>query len=197
MSLKILGGRLRGLSLVSPPENITRPTSTMLRRRIFDSHQDMQGVVFIDLCAGSGSIGFEAYSRGAKEIHFVEKNFQAVSSVKKNILNAEKLTSDDNAFHLHKSDGLKWLKTFLAQEQETKNVVIFFDPPYEEKTLYEDIIKTLKNSSFAGEFWIESCRQKGLAPETIIRWWGEDFSKLYWQGTSYLGIYELSLIPLN
>lgn len=197
MSLKILGGRLRGLSLVSPPEKITRPTSTMLRRRIFDSYQNMQGIIFFDLCAGSGSIGFEAYSRGAKEVHFVEKNYHALTALKKNITSAQKLSGDAKAFHLDKSDSLKWLKTFLAKEQETKNMVIYFDPPYEEKTLYEDIIKTLKNSSFAGEFWIESCRQKGPAPETISEWWGEEFSKLYWQGTSYLGIYELVPRPLN
>lgn len=193
MSLKILGGRLRGLSLVSPPENITRPTSTMLRRRIFDSHQDMQGITFLDLCAGSGSVGFEAYSRGAQKIFFIENHFHALTALKKNVASAQKLAGDERAFIVQKSDSLKWLKSFLGEKRETQNIVIFFDPPYEEKTLYEDIIKAIKNSSFAGELWIESCRQKGLAPETITEWWGEDFSKLYWQGTSYLGICSLSL----
>jgi 16S rRNA (guanine966-N2)-methyltransferase len=59
MALKILQGEAKGLSLVAPSSG-TRPTSVLLRRKVFDAHQDMSDSIFIDCCAGTGAMGLEA-----------------------------------------------------------------------------------------------------------------------------------------
>lgn len=192
MSLKILGGRLRSLSMLMPPESLTRPTSTMLRRRIFDSRQDLSGSVFIDLCAGSGSVGLEAFSRGASPVYLIEKNANAFSIIKKNVASAIKIDPASKNILCEKSDTLKWLAHYLESLTNRDETIIFFDPPYEEKSLYEETIKLVINSGFAGEFWIESCRQKGFEPTKIEQMLGKTFNKVYWQGTSYLGICSFS-----
>lgn len=185
MSLRILGGKLKGLALESPPESLTRPTSTMLRRKIFDSHQNLENFCFIDLCAGSGSVGIEALSRGASKIVLVEKNYQALNILQKNKLKVlEKLPSA--SIQVDKSDVLKWLANNL--EKLTKATILFFDPPYEDKAFYEKVIELILNSSFAGELWIESCRQKGLTLEKLEKHIEKEFDKVYWQGTSFLAI---------
>ena len=74
MSIKILGGFARGQILSVPKGDIIRPTSVLLKRRIFDFYQDMDEVVFVDLCAGSGAMGFEAWSRGAALVFLNETN---------------------------------------------------------------------------------------------------------------------------
>lgn len=185
MSLRILGGVLKGLSLESPPESLTRPTSTMLRRKIFDSHQDMEDAIFVDLCAGSGSVGIEAISRGAAKAILVEKNFQALSALQKNKVKVLQ-KAPDASLQIDKSDILKWLNQNL--EKLSSETILFFDPPYEDKLLYEKVIELILNSSFTGELWIESCRQKGLTLEKLEKLLGKNFDKVYWQGTSFLGI---------
>ena len=72
MSVKILGGFARGLNLLVPKGDLIRPTSIMLKRRVFDFFQRMDDKIFIDLCAGSGAVGLEAWSRGAQK--FISTN---------------------------------------------------------------------------------------------------------------------------
>ena len=73
MSIRILGGSLKGMSLKVGSASMMRPTSVMLRRKAFDSLQCLEGYDFWDLCAGSGSMGIEALSRGANKSYFLEK----------------------------------------------------------------------------------------------------------------------------
>ena len=76
MSVKILGGPLKGLDLKVCDSKTLRPTSVMLRRKIFDSHQNLEGFFFVDACAGTGAVGIEAFSRGAQKSYFFENNSQ-------------------------------------------------------------------------------------------------------------------------
>ena len=91
MSIRILGGLGKGHVLEVPPENITRPTSVMLRRKLFDRYQDISDYTFIDICAGSGAMGLEAISRGAKKVIFIENSQKALSILKKNIKSIRKI----------------------------------------------------------------------------------------------------------
>ena len=84
MSLKILGGFARGQILAVPKGDLIRPTSVMLKRRIYDFYQDLSGVTFIDLCAGSGAMGFEAWSRGARRIYLNEVNRHVLMTLEEN-----------------------------------------------------------------------------------------------------------------
>ena len=72
MTIKIAGGFAKGLTL-SYKKKITpvvRPTASMLKRKFFDSHQDFSDSIFVDCCAGTGQVGFEGLSRGARSVYF-------------------------------------------------------------------------------------------------------------------------------
>jgi 16S rRNA (guanine966-N2)-methyltransferase len=163
MAISLLGGRARGFVLQVPPENITRPTAVLLKRRLFDSRQNLQGKKFIDLCAGSGAMGLEALSRGADMVHLNEMNKVAYRVLEKNVkewhhkqglLEGEKL----EVSQLHFTSLLKRLRTD-AQFENTESI-LFFDPPWGEKALYQEFWELTRG--FPGELWVESDDQKGL-----------------------------------
>ena len=138
MSVRILGGVLKGSKIAVPPKG-TRPTAVLLRRRLYDSVQSLKGKNFYDLCAGSGVMGFEAYSRGACAVHFVDQGKLQVSYLKKNIAG---LQLDSDRVFVYSSDVLIWLKKNLDLFSN-KDVIIFFDPPYDKKELYFNFLKLL------------------------------------------------------
>ena len=164
MSLRILGGAAKGMELASPKGTETKPTSVMLKRRLFDSKQDFTGLRFIDLCAGSGQVGLEALSRGAFEIVLVEKSPRSYQLCKSNIAQFKKFTHLGNASAV-KADYMKWLRAFIASQTQTSDLIIFFDPPYEQVDGYKDIFTLLTDTQFTGELIFEACQQKTMKLE--------------------------------
>lgn len=133
MSVFILGGKAKGLEIPLPANINFRPTSVMLRRKIFDSKQLWEGHQFIDLCAGSGVMGFEALSRGASQIYLNDSSTQQFKMLKiiKDLW-CKKFPEDFPHIHLSNLDVLKFSATI-----EVKNKTwFFFDPPYENEKLY-------------------------------------------------------------
>ncbi len=125
MSLKILGGRLRGKTLVTPNVETTRPTLAILRKAVFDIVQmQIEEAHVLDLYAGSGAIGFEALSRGAVAATFVETNPRAFGCIKKNMqaLGVEKEST------LVSYDAPLFLKK-LSKAKASFDL-IYVDPPY-------------------------------------------------------------------
>jgi len=169
MSVKILGGFAKNLTIFTPKVDSTRPTSVLIRRRLFDSRQNLSGFIFIDLFAGSGAVGFEALSRGAEKIFLNEFNRNSFSTIRKNkecFLN--KFTIESEKIILSNLDSLQWLKAHLKQlSSDFKDFIIYIDPPYELHQLYFDVISFLKDLEFTGELWIESDRLKGLSEEML------------------------------
>lgn len=193
MSLRILGGMAKGFTLAVPSESVTRPTSVLLKRRLFDYYQSFSGYYFIDLCAGSGSIGLEALSRNADAVLLVEKNFQAYKVLKENIKNFETRypNLDLNSKQVDISKFLKDFKDYyLDLDQEEKSrVMIFFDPPYEKIDLYDLIFNSLSKISFSGVLITEACRQKTMSEEDFSNAYGIP-TRIYKQGTSFLYVYD-------
>ena len=173
MSVKILGGCYKGSKIAVPPKG-TRPTAVLLRRRYFDSVQDLSGRLFVDLCAGSGAMGFEAVSRGACAVHFIDEGRQQVSYLKKNI---DSLGISNGSAFVHRSDAIKWLKQNI--NIFSKDAIIFFDPPYDDKSLYlafvnlipesrkcEVVIELSSKTSFYNEVLsLVSCHQSKLVTQ--------------------------------
>ena len=188
MSLRILGGEARGLLLSAPVGTETRPTSVMLKRRLFDSKQDFTGSIFIDLCAGSGQVGLEALSRGAFEVYLVEKSPRSHQICKSNVAEFKKFTNLGNAAAV-KADYLKWLTCFLSGLDDTKEVFIFFDPPYDLITGYKEVFKLLKESGFKGELVFEACSQKTMKMDEFNNLFPGAY-KTFKQGTSFFNIYR-------
>lgn len=193
MSIKILGGFARGQLLAVPKGDLIRPTSVLLKRRVFDYFQEMNGVVFVDLCAGSGAMGFEAWSRGAELVFLNEMNRHVIKCLEENretliIKNDHKKTGAIECSGMTAENFIKHFKIrYQSLDKDLQeNTVIFLDPPYSEKKIYTDIVQFLKEEEwFIGQLWIESDRHKGIP---FTEWESHKIStgKLFEQGDSYI-----------
>jgi 16S rRNA (guanine966-N2)-methyltransferase len=126
MSLRIIGGKYKGQMLKTPPSSSTRPTQGMLREALFNICQNyVEGTRFLDLFAGSGAIGFEALSRGASSVAFVEQNRGAISCLKENIQKL-KVENQTKLLALPAQRAL----VLLTKQSELFDLV-YIDPPYD------------------------------------------------------------------
>lgn len=159
MAISILGGRARGFVLQVPPESITRPTSVMLKRRLFDWRQDWSDWSFVDLCAGSGAMGLEALSRGAKRVWLNEPNRTAFKVLEQNVARfREKMgVDDDQQIFLSSKPFATFLQHWTHGHSQT---VVYLDPPYEKHQLYQEFWE--KCGAIDAEIWVESDELKGV-----------------------------------
>ena len=141
--MRIVGGKYRSLKINWPEDNIhIRPTKDRIRESIFSIiNKDIDNSYVLDLYSGSGSMGLEALSRGAKFSCFVDNNNVAIKNTKENIAHL-KIKEDEYLF-LAMSD-LEAL-TYLSNHQYKFNIV-FLDPPYKEGK-YEEVINLLLEKS--------------------------------------------------
>lgn len=128
--MRIIAGTYRSRTIVTPKGDATRPTTDRARESLFNilSHSfDLEGIRVLDLFAGSGAFGFEALSRGASHVTFVENDRKALEAIAANIkaFDADKETS------IVKLDAYKWLSGASGAYD-----LVFADPPYDdERTL--------------------------------------------------------------
>ena len=189
MSVNILGGVAKGFSLVTPKSFKTRPTSVLLKRRLFDSIQDFSETIFIDLCAGSGSIGIEALSRNASEVYFVELANHGIQSIKTNLKKMKEKYPELGEYKLIKEDCIKWIRRNKEFLESTDEKYLFFDPPYEEISLYKQFWTTLTEVGYRGVVIVEACTQKTMPVNQFEESFGQA-KKIYKQGTSFFAVYE-------
>ncbi|MDP6686283.1 MAG: RsmD family RNA methyltransferase, partial [Candidatus Omnitrophota bacterium] len=86
----------------------------------------------LDLYCGSGAVGIEAFSRGAKKVTFVDNNLQCIKTVKKNVAGLG--ISDISSIEIYKRDALRAIEDFCSNHQRFD--IVFLDPPY-----YKEIAK--------------------------------------------------------
>ena len=123
MTLRIIGGQFKGRILKTPKGISTRPTQGMLREAVFNICQnEIEGINFLDLFAGSGAIGFEALSRGAAHVTFVEQNQNAIAVIRENI-ETLKVTSQTLVMTCPAKTAIQRLSTPF--------MIIYVDPPYD------------------------------------------------------------------
>jgi len=119
--VRIIGGAWRSRIVTFPPRPALRPTPDRVRETLFNwLGQDLTGKACLDLFAGSGALGFEAASRGARRVVMVERDpvvFRA--------LTASRATLDAAVVELKRADALE----FLSADGNVYDVV-FVDPPY-------------------------------------------------------------------
>lgn len=170
MTIKILGGVARGFPLLTPKLDTTRPTSVLIKRKLFDWRQHLDEYFFIDLCAGSGAMGFEAFSRGSQKVFLNELVKPAFYTLKDNKAKMEKAFSlDPSIIKIYNLDAKTWLQKEMPYEvKNTSNVILYFDPPYENHSLYFDVLKLLKELNFEGEVWVESDKLKGPKRNDLV-----------------------------
>ncbi len=84
--LRIIGGKAKGKRIRSVPGETTRPITDKVREALFNIiGPDIQGAAFLDLFAGTGSVGIEALSRGAEYVCFVERSHQPLAIIRQNL----------------------------------------------------------------------------------------------------------------
>jgi 16S rRNA (guanine966-N2)-methyltransferase len=124
--MRVIGGKYHGMKLKGVKGKDFRPTTQMVKGAILDSlYGDIQGGEFLDLYAGSGGVGIEALSRGARRAIFVEKKPNALEALYSNI---KKCGIAPGYCSVIKSDARDYLKAEAAKGKEYE--VIFADPPY-------------------------------------------------------------------
>jgi len=140
--MKIIGGKYKGRNFYMPAE--IRPTQHVVRKALFDIlGQDMEGIEFLELFAGSGAVGIEALSRGAANVVFVEKDSKCVEVIEGN-MGVLGIGEDENGqllYQVIQGDGMATLK-FLARQKRVFDI-IFIDPPYR-RGLAKKALKTLE-----------------------------------------------------
>jgi 16S rRNA (guanine966-N2)-methyltransferase len=125
MTLRIIGGELKGRKLVTLPGIKTRPTADQVRESIFNILDDrVRDATVLDLFAGSGAMGIEALSRGAVSAVFADDNPAALNAVKKNI----KSCSLQNRARTLRWNILKNLS--IPDADQAAFNLVFIDPPY-------------------------------------------------------------------
>lgn len=127
--MRIIAGKHRGRILHTVNDLSVRPATDRVKSAIFNSLQsriDWNGATVLDLFAGSGSIGLEALSRGAKNITFVESSSPVLEFLKNNILN---LNEEVNCNIIPIS-----VEQYLSSSHSPFSIV-FADPPYEDSEL--------------------------------------------------------------
>jgi 16S rRNA (guanine966-N2)-methyltransferase len=125
--MRIIAGQRRGHKFDGPEDDVTRPTSDLVRESIFNILGDsVEGRTAIDLYAGTGALGLEALSRGAAFAVFVELNRANVGLIRRNIAT---LRYEDRT-RVHQADAHRWARAFKPESGEP--VVVFLDPPYRE-----------------------------------------------------------------
>ena len=121
----IISGQYRNRKLMTPKGIKTRPTASHLREALFNICQAyIENAHFLDLFAGSGAIGLEALSRGAKSTTFIENQRDAIHCIKQNI----DLLHVQEQCTLLPGDVFRMLNKLQQQKQQFD--IIFADPPY-------------------------------------------------------------------
>ena len=174
--MRVISGKARGTSLYSLEGSHTRPTTDRVKESMFSiiNFYIPDGVV-LDLFSGSGALGIEALSRGAKKCYFVENSTSAARVVQKNI---DKTKCNENAV-LKITD----YKVFLNSVDE-KFDVIFLDPPYNKK-MCDEAMKIIYNKNLLNDDGVIVCETE--FPEIITT----DFIKKkdYKYGNTKLSVY--------
>jgi 16S rRNA (guanine966-N2)-methyltransferase len=148
--MRIIAGTFRSRQLKSLKGIALRPTSDKLRETLFNVLADLvTGSRFVDLFAGTGAVGIEALSRGAREAIFVEKYPAAVALIKKNL----ELLEIRTGARVLPLDALHALKR-LAEEPAAASAradILFLDPPYAEKERYKSVLSFLGEANLLAE----------------------------------------------
>src|ERR1700680_4441492 len=136
-AMRVIAGKYRGRPLRSLHGKDTRPTSDRLRETLFNvltagNPAALEGSVWLDLFAGTGAVGIEALSRGAKQVFFVETSSTAAKLIEQN-LHSLGITQ---GYRILREDlsGVLW----RLQREHVAADAVFLDPPYRMREAYEE-----------------------------------------------------------
>jgi 16S rRNA (guanine966-N2)-methyltransferase len=185
--MRVIAGKYRSRKLRSLKGQALRPSSDRLRETLFNIlGPTVEGATFVDLYAGTGAVGIEALSRGARKAIFIEQHGPAAALIRRNL---ESLGLEDAA-QIYLMDVLRGLERLEAQHVRAQ--LVFLDPPYAAAQEYERALEFLSESPLVapgGRIIVEHLRKHPL-PERL----GElEISRVVEQGDAALSFYRLAL----
>ena len=155
--MRIISGKYKGKKLNGFNIEGTRPTMDRVKESLFGIIQTyIPDSIVLDLFAGSGALGLEAVSNGAKECYLIDNNIEAIKTIKENSQNFEEQL---NIIHI---DYKKFLKT-----TNKKFDIIFLDPPYKEKQL-DTSLRIIEERGLLNENGIVICEYEIGEPHTNL-----------------------------
>lgn len=160
--MRILTGLYKGRSIQTQSDTSYRPTQSRIRKSLFDILGPLEGYSFCDLYAGSGIIGFEAASRGADHVTFVENDRKTLKLLN---LNEQQLITTDCS--IIQSDVL----SFIGSSNDFD--IIFADPPYACTELEELIKLGCDKRTYKGRFILETRTGAKIPLADDIRTYGD------------------------
>ena len=173
--MRIISGRFKGKRLISVKANTVRPTSDRVKESVFGILGDsVINSNFLDLCAGTGNIGLEALSRGARSVTFVDRSSRSIRVIKSNLSGCG-LSGGEPHVSIVKLDALKGLA--LLARRDARFDLIYFDPPYD-SGIYEACLGQIgmnRMLSPSGQVVVERRRERRAectAPEAFdeLKW---------------------------
>jgi 16S rRNA (guanine(966)-N(2))-methyltransferase RsmD len=167
--MKINSGVFKNISLDIQKNSHFRPTTAICRKSIFDTICSLESKSFLDVFSGSGMIGFEAASRGAQRVSFVEMNKKYLNQI---IENSKKL--DYNNFTFLRRDAQRFIKKCDNYD------IIFADPPYNIYDLNLFVQNALKKINKGGFLVVECSVKESLEGFDKIAKFGET-NLAYWK----------------
>jgi len=168
--MKILAGRFGGRKIKTSKNLPYRPTKSLVRKSLFDHLTPFEYNSVLDLFSGSGILGFEAVSRGADSVAFVEKDQGVLRYLKQN---SDLLVGPQYSFH-----GLDAF-TYLAKKKETFDL-IFADPPYSKYDITGLVEPALEHLNKKGKFILECDKKQVPFLEAVVKDYGQT-RILYWE----------------
>lgn len=165
---RIIAGKWRGRNIKFDDAEGLRPTTDRIRETVFNWLQSyIPQSRCLDCFAGSGVLGFEALSRGAAEVIFIEKNIKTVRNLKANIsqLGAGNVT-------IHHADALTWLQSQgkLVRQSNKLFDLVFIDPPFHSDLLVKCCNALVNCGCLAEDAIIYVEHEAGLEPDLPENW---------------------------
>ena len=153
--MRVISGSCRGIKLSAPSGIITRPTSDRVKEALFSilsNRIDFSDILVLDICAGTGSLGIEALSRGAASCCFIECSLSVKLILEKNI----SVTCNNDRSEILNMEALKALHVLSGRGQCFD--LVFFDPPYESE-LYQHVLEVIDSPGLlaTGSILVAEC----------------------------------------
>ena len=195
--MRIIAGSAKGKTLISPPDTRTRPTSDRAREGLFSSldseFESLVGLNFLDLFAGSGAVGVEAYSRGAAIVHAVESDGDMGNVA---ITNFQLVKSAAGSYRVFHTKVDRFLESDHAAEKSRYDI-IFMDPPYElSNGVIEELLATIVAKNLLQPRGIIAIERESKNRPFA---WPSELEEIkvrsYGQGSIYYGGYSASVLP--
>ena len=162
--IRIIGGKWKGKKIYFDLNDDLRPTPDRAKETLFNwLGQDLKKMYCLDLFSGTGALGFEAFSRGAEKVTFVEKNKDYLQKIKKVYLEMSEKADCD----FFCAECLEWIQN---NNSRTKYDLIFIDPPFNKNLIHDLLAAILEKELLSknGQIYFEFEKKLDLEiPESL------------------------------